>query len=64
MVRVDEVRADANGVGLAAKLGYVALRHDDGALHAAGFADIELIGEVAVIRELLAMKPPGTHFRL
>lgn len=64
VMAVDEVAGVADGIGFASVGGDVVLGDDGFADHAAGFADVELVGEVVVVSELVFVEAEGFHFVL
>ena len=62
VVGVDGVGAHADGVGGGFLFAEFVFGHDEGADHAAGFADVELVGPVAVVGEFVFGEAPLVEF--
>ena len=60
---INEMAANGDGIRLAAIFLHVALGHDVGTAHAPGFADVKLVGPVAVVGKLLLVQAPLRRFR-
>jgi len=58
VVRVDGVGAHADGIGDGIGAGEFVFGHDEFAGEAAGFADVELVGPVAVVGEFVFGEAP------
>ena len=64
VVAVDGVAAHADGIGRGLLFAQLVFGHDVLADHAAGLADVELVGPVAVVGEFIFRQAPGAQFLL